>query len=91
MTVKELLKKEVDNYDAYEVFAWTGENHTISTDNVKYLEEFSKNAEVDIWEIMDEKRYDDTILANSSEFANFGLWHDDEEAKVLVVVIKLKN
>jgi hypothetical protein len=93
MTVKELIEEQYNDCIAdYEVYAFIGKVHKIHGDFITNLDEvFSEEKyqdyEVESWEIMDEERYKNTIVANSTEEASFSHWYNDENAKVLVIVI----
>ncbi len=93
MTVKELIKeKYTDEIADLEVYAFTGKRHSIHSDFIHNLDEvFASESyedfEVAAWEIMDEERYKNTIVANSTEEASFSTWYNDKNAKVLVIVI----
>ena len=51
-------------------------------------EELYENLDVAHHELMDEKAYNESILANSCESADFETWYNDKDAKVLVVIVK---
>lgn len=93
MTVKELIKEQYnDSIADFEVWAYVGKVHKIHGDFITNLDEvFSKekyqDCEVVSWEIMDQERYANSIVANSIENADFEMWYDDKDAKVLVIVI----
>lgn len=93
MTVKELIKEQYnDNIADFEVWAYVGKVHKIHGDFITNLDEvFSKekyqDCEVVSWEIMDQERYANSIVANSIEAADFEMWYDNKDAKVLVIVI----
>jgi len=93
MTVKELIKEQYnDNIANFEVYAFVGKVHKIHGDFITNIDEvFSEekyqDCEVESWEIMDQERYNDSILANSSETADFEMFYDDKDAKVLVIII----
>lgn len=93
MTVKELIKEQYnDSIADVEIYAFVGKVHKIHGDFITNLdevfqEEKYQDYEVESWEIMDEERYADSIVANSIENADFELWYNDKDAKVLVIVI----
>lgn len=92
MKVKELIQEKSNSYYDYEVFAFTDKRHSVHGDFIKNIDydhnfEEYQDCEVSYWEIMDEKRYDESILANSCEKANFGEWYDDSNAKILVIIL----
>ncbi len=92
MKVKELIQDKNISYYDYEVYAFTDKKHSVHSDFINNIDwyyniEEYQDCEVSYWEVMDEKRYDESILANSSETANFGEWYDDSNAKILVIIL----
>ena len=93
MTVKELIKEQyTDDIADLEVYAFTGKHHSIHSDFINNLDEVFprekyEDYEVAAWEIMDQERYDNSVVANSCEVADFEMWYDNKDAKVLVIVI----
>lgn len=90
MKVNELVRK--NNYDACEVYAYTDKSHRLHSDYIVNIDEVEnydtfKNREVLDYEIMDENRYNETILANSGESADFEMFYGNKNAKVLIIVI----
>lgn len=72
-----------------EVYRWIGgDKPHFHTDGIESLEDFDLNTEALLYEIMDEKTYDSTILANSSVKADFTEWYDDDAAEVLCILIR---
>jgi hypothetical protein len=89
-TIKE-LQNDTD-YVEYQIYAYTDRTHREHGDFITNLNEiysidFLKDKEVLHYEIMDEERYNETIFANCSESADFELWYDDKDAKVLVMFL----
>ena len=81
-----------------ETYEYTGKNHRIHTDTVKYIGNsnfdnsesealpYDENGEVDVdVELMDKEDYERSILANSCTS-----WEDmyQEDDKILVIVVK---
>ena len=90
MKVNEIVR--ANNCDAYEIYAYTGAVHKLHGDYIVNLDEVEnydaiKNKKVLDYEIMNEDRYNETILANSGESADFEIFYGNKDAKVLVMVI----
>lgn len=57
------------------------------TDNARpYMDEPEEDLEIGLYELMDEETYNQTLLANTFEYADFEDWYGDKSAKVLVVM-----
>lgn len=90
-TIKELQNS--NDYVEYQIYAYTDRTHREHGDfitddlNEIYGIEFLKDKEVLHYEIMDEERYNETILANCCTSADFEVWYDDKDAKVLVMFL----
>lgn len=58
-------------------------------DVLKNLEEEpDPEREVLSFELMTEEDYNNSILANSSETADFLTWYDDKDVKILCIAVK---
>lgn len=92
MTIRELINGKpssitgVENFADFEVYRFTGRRHDLHTDCIEKIEEPSLDTEVEMWTLMDQEEYNNTILANSSIPADFAEWYDDADAKVLVII-----
>lgn len=91
MKVRELLKKdEVKNTVDWDVYRYSDSSHRLHSDYIESVDlAYSevKNMEVDEWYVMDEEEYSRTILANTSEYADFEQWYDDKDARVLIIMV----
>lgn len=95
MTIKE-VKEEVknilhENYQEIEVYEancrgkyYPSEFHT---DNCISTDDYTDESEVGFYELMDEEDYNDSIMANTSECADFNEWYGDKEAKILCIML----
>ena len=92
MTIKEVKEMYEGQYDELEVYStWNvGEHYPnhVHTDNCKCAEEYTDDSEVGLYELMDEEDYNRSIMANASDYADFGEWYDNKGAKVLCIMIK---
>ena len=88
--LKELLEEQGREYVNMEVYSYLFSNHSIHTDSIKSVEEYSDDDEVIDYELMNEEDYQRTILANSCDIADFAEWYDDANAIVLIVIIDEK-
>lgn len=43
---------------------------------------------MELYSLMDETEYNNSILANTDTYADFANWYDDKNAKVLCALIK---
>lgn len=87
MTVRELLNRKKGSYTDWEMYgALKDNNFEFHTDSIRSIRN-DLDAEVKAYEIMNEDRYDKTILANAMECANFKQWYDDKNARILVIAI----
>ena len=92
MKVKEIIKdmKDIDeNICDYDIYRYTDNNNKkLHTDYIQAIYEDYENLEVKEYYILDEKEYNETILANSSIKADFKEWFNDENAKILVIIVE---
>ena len=95
MTVSETIKELQNNTDyvEYQIYAYKDRVHKEHGDfitddlNEMYSIEYLKDKEVLHYEIMDEERYNETILANCCVDADFEGWYGTKDAKVLVLFL----
>jgi hypothetical protein len=89
MTVKETIEMFKCEFVDVEVYKDKFQHNAgFHTDRITSVENYSENSEVIEYELMDEADYQNSILANCSESADFAEWYDDANAKVLVLKIK---
>jgi hypothetical protein len=88
--LKELLKKQGKEYCDIEVFVMACSNSrlTFHSDYIWGIIDYSDNSKVLDYEIMDEKDYDTSILANGCMRADFKEWYNDKNAKVLCILVE---
>lgn len=92
MTIKEVKEMYKGQYYEIEVYEPNSRgnhypNH-FHTDNCKFTEEFTDESEVGLYELMDEEDYNHSIMANTSDYADFEEWYGNKEAKVLCIMLK---
>lgn len=85
MTIKEIMDNYNGEFAAVEVYKFTGKRHSIHTDFIEEVDDYSDDAEVQTSQLMDEDEYNSTIFANCSNKFNDIYKKSD---KVLVIVIK---
>lgn len=90
----DLLKEEVQECADVELYCYTGKIHSIHTDNIMSLDKelnfkelYCSGIEELDYEVMDEDNYNNTVLANACDSADFEKLYGNENAKVLVVVL----
>lgn len=92
MTIKEVKEMYKGEYADVEVYKTdeVGDHYPrhFHTDNCKAIDDYMEEAEVGLYELMDEEEYNNSILANTSERADFADWYDDKEAKVLCIMLR---
>lgn len=91
MTYEELLlTKEASECVEVECYEGVyGNDYSFHTDKIKSYDKKPKPYDIVLeYELMDEDDYNDSVLANSSESADFAEWYNDENAMVLVVLIQ---
>lgn len=83
-----MFKGEYVDIEFYEPRSW-GKHKPLRfhTDNCDYVDSASDIRAVHLWELMSEEDYEYSILANSSERADFDMWYDDKNAKVLCIML----
>lgn len=91
MTVAELLEKEKDNFDTFEVWKYSDKTRRLHTDFIEnidgnYSTGIYKDVDVKDYYIMDEAEYNRTVCANCMN-ADFDECYDDADAKVLVIML----
>ena len=86
--LKELLKKQKKEYVDIEVYKFNSIKKSIHTDYINSVENYTDEYEIEDYELMNEYDYNHSILANACEEANFSEWYDDNNAIVLVIILK---
>lgn len=92
MTIGE-VKKKIKDYDAIEVFRYIrpgGPDYYPHADFIEPALEYTEKTPLcsDIsYVLMGEKEYDNTVLANTKERADFANRYGNANAKVLVILI----
>lgn len=88
-----LAELKEDDYVDVEVYRYaTPGYHDLypHTDFIKFVEDYDDTAELytdtSYW-VMDEEEYDNSIHANT-DHADFEMWYNDKNVKVLVIMIK---
>lgn len=93
--VKELYEGKYSNVEIYKPCS-NGKyypNH-FHTDNCVGLGEgsphgdYTEDMEVELYELMDQDEYNNTLMANFDTYADFEDWYGDKNAKVLCMMIK---
>ena len=92
-TVAEVKEMYKGRYDDIEFYRFRFGRKIIHTDFIKYIEyeDVSDDAPVEDFELMDEERYNFSVLANSCPEADFKTWYGSSEARVLVIIIADNN
>lgn len=92
-TKKQLISEYQDgNYAAVEIYRSTDNRNELHTDYIKHecesLDELPDNYDIacEVYEL-DQDEYNNTILANTCQTADFKAWYGDPDAIVLVVLI----
>lgn len=93
--ITDLLKEEVQKCADVELYGYAGKNHSIHADyiipldyDLNFKELYCESINEIDFEIMEENHYNNTIMANSCDSADFEELYGDKNAKVLVVVLK---
>ena len=86
-TVAEIKEMYKGRYDDIEFYKFRFNNRIIHTDYIKDIEDVSDDAPVEDFELMDEERYNFSVLANCCIEADFKTWYGSSEARVLVVIV----
>lgn len=92
MLLRDYLKKEINQAVDIEIYKYRGKRHDIHTDFVDYIDKSVNDIDIDSlddldFELMDQERYNNTIMANCSDYMDFEYLYGDPEAKVLVIVL----
>ena len=92
MTIKKLKEMYKGQYTEIEVYESTCDAQHypthFHTDNCRGIEQYNDNSIVGLYEFMNEEDYNNTIMANSSENADFSDWYGDKDAIVLCIMLK---
>ena len=86
-TVAEIKKMYEGRYADIEFYKSRFNNRIIHTDYIEYIEDVSDDAPVEDFELMDEERYDFSVLANSCPEEDFKTCYGSSEARVLVIIV----
>ena len=86
-TVAEIKKMYEGRYADIEFYKSRFNNRIIHTDYIEYIEDVSDDAPVKDFELMDEERYNFSVLANCCGETDFKTWYGSSEARVLVVIV----
>lgn len=86
MTVKEIKEMYKGEYADIEFYKFSGRRHSVHHDFIEDIESMKDDEEPEYYELMDEEEYDSSIMANTCEHADFEMWYDDKNAKVLVII-----
>ena len=86
-TAAEIKKMYEGRYADIEFYKFRFNNRIIHTDYIEYIEDVSDDAPVEDFELMDEERYNFSVLANCCGETDFKTWYGSSEARVLVVIV----
>lgn len=86
MTVKEIIEMYRDDYVDIEFYKFFDRRHSVHSDFIRSIESMKDDEEPEYYELMNEEEYNSSILANISIPADFDMWYDDKNAKVLVII-----
>ena len=86
-TVAEIKKMYEGRYADIEFYKFRWSQKKIHSDYIEYIEDVSDEAPVEDFEIMDEEKYNFSLLASCCEKADFKTWYGSSEARVLVVIV----
>lgn len=93
--IKELCNGKYSDVEIYKPYS-RGKyypNH-FHTDNCVGLGEgsphgdYTEDMEVELYELMDQDEYNNTLMANFDTYVDFEDWYGDKNAKVLCIMIK---
>lgn len=86
--VKELYKDEYADMEVYRPNCIRNYPNHFHTDNCSFTEEFTDESEVGLYELMDEEDYNNSIMSNVSDYADFEGWYGNKNAKILCIMLK---
>jgi len=78
--------------DSVEIYQYSDFTHRIHSDfiqsdgELEYIYQLPSEVDCD-YELMDEERYNNTILANCGLAVNFETWYGNKNAEILVIVL----
>ena len=86
----------VDDWTDYELYEPLDGSTSFHTDKCNLVfdddrmsdEVVLDNSNSPIYEVMGEEDYNNTILANTCEYADYGEWYDDKDALVLCIMVR---
>jgi hypothetical protein len=85
--VEEMHKGEYTEMEVYRNFA--SNRPGFHTDRIRSVDDYTEDTEVIEYELADEEKYNQTILANAGPTADFNEWYDNKDAKILLVKVAL--
>lgn len=92
MTIKNVKDMYKGKYEDIEIYrpCSIGEHYPnhFHTDNCSFTEEFTDESEVGLYELMDEEDYNNSIMSNVSDYADFEGWYGNKNAKILCIMLK---
>lgn len=87
--LKEMFKGEYDNIEIYSPVG-VGKHYPsfFHTDNCNFLDEtYSDSTRIGLYELMGEGEYNNSIMANASEYINFSECYGKKNAKILCLML----
>lgn len=87
MTVREVIASNRGKCVDVEIYRYNSIKKIIATDFIESVE-CEAETEVETWELMNELEYEQSVMSNTGEKADFEAWYDDKNAKVLVIIVK---
>lgn len=89
MLLSDILKEMEGEYDQCEILQFADEQRVLSSEHTHLIKDAisAEQTHVCQYEIMDEERYNETILSDSSLTADFKNWYGSKDTRLLVVVI----
>lgn len=92
MTIKELKEMFDGKYEDIEVYSpnETGAHYPtcFHTDNCNFTENYNEESEIGLYELMDEEYYNNSVMINTCEDADFEELYGNKEARVLCLMLK---
>ena len=92
MTIKEVKEYYKGQYVECEIYRFTDFTHRVhsdfiyTSDDIEH-DQYNENEEVVYEELMDEKEYGMTVIANTDTAADFEDWFGDKNAQILVIIL----
>lgn len=92
MTIKELKEIFKNRYVDMEVYEANSKGkyypRTFHTDNCRWIDDYTEESEVGLYELMDEEDYNNSLLANSSFSFSFEDYYGNKDVKILCIMLK---